>query len=157
YSEDSSPGNMRKASRAKEEYWSSSGAARSKTARDKIRLHESYRGPREGSSSLNGPRRALPTPGDKLDVHSYFSLAQKGSGWPEAEDDKLDSLTTELPFGSRVVKKKPSNITDLDVETMKRADAFHNATEEEKGPWNDGAADESFSEAHHISDSDNSG
>lgn len=26
-------------------------------------------------------------------------------------------------------------VTDLDIETMKRADAFHNATEEEKGPW----------------------
>ncbi|RMZ76162.1 hypothetical protein DV738_g5108, partial [Chaetothyriales sp. CBS 135597] len=28
-----------------------------------------------------------------------------------------------------------SYVTDLDVETMKRADAFHNATEAEKGPW----------------------
>ena len=26
-------------------------------------------------------------------------------------------------------------VTDLDVETLKRADAFHNATEAEKGPW----------------------
>lgn len=26
-------------------------------------------------------------------------------------------------------------VTDLDIETMKRADAFHNATAEEKGPW----------------------
>ena len=26
-------------------------------------------------------------------------------------------------------------VTDLDVETMKRTEAFHNATEEEKGPW----------------------
>jgi hypothetical protein len=28
-----------------------------------------------------------------------------------------------------------SLVTDLDVETLKRAEAFHNATEEEKGPW----------------------
>lgn len=28
-----------------------------------------------------------------------------------------------------------SYVTDLDVETLKRAQAFHNATEEEKGPW----------------------
>ena len=28
-----------------------------------------------------------------------------------------------------------SYVTDLDVETMKRAEAFHNATEEEIGPW----------------------
>lgn len=26
-------------------------------------------------------------------------------------------------------------VTDLDVETMKRAEAFHNASTEEKGPW----------------------
>ena len=26
-------------------------------------------------------------------------------------------------------------VTDLDVETLKRANALHNATEEEKGPW----------------------
>ena len=26
-------------------------------------------------------------------------------------------------------------VTDLDVETMKRVHAFHDATEEEKGPW----------------------
>ena len=26
-------------------------------------------------------------------------------------------------------------ITDLDVETIKRANALHDATEEEKGPW----------------------
>ncbi|KAI9724821.1 MAG: hypothetical protein M1812_000097 [Candelaria pacifica] len=28
-----------------------------------------------------------------------------------------------------------SYVTDLDVETLKRAEAFHGATEEEKGPW----------------------
>ena len=28
-----------------------------------------------------------------------------------------------------------SYVTDLDVETVKRAEAFHNATDEEKGPW----------------------
>ena len=28
-----------------------------------------------------------------------------------------------------------SYVTDLDVQTMKRSEAFHNATEEEKGPW----------------------
>jgi hypothetical protein len=37
------------------------------------------------------------------------------------------------------VRLKLSNerayVTDLDVQTMRRADAFHNATEEEKGPW----------------------
>ena len=26
-------------------------------------------------------------------------------------------------------------VTDLDVETLKKADALHNATEEERGPW----------------------
>lgn len=28
-----------------------------------------------------------------------------------------------------------SYVTDFDVETVKRAEALHNATEEEKGPW----------------------
>lgn len=28
-----------------------------------------------------------------------------------------------------------SYVTDLDVVTVNRAEAFHNATEEEKGPW----------------------
>lgn len=27
-------------------------------------------------------------------------------------------------------------VTDLDVRSLERADALHNATEEEKGPWN---------------------
>ena len=31
--------------------------------------------------------------------------------------------------------KGESYVTDLDVETVKRAEAFHNATDEEKGPW----------------------
>ena len=28
-----------------------------------------------------------------------------------------------------------SYVTDLDIETLNRAEAFHNATSEEKGPW----------------------
>jgi hypothetical protein len=28
-----------------------------------------------------------------------------------------------------------SYVTDLDIETLKRAEAFHHATDEEKGPW----------------------
>lgn len=28
-----------------------------------------------------------------------------------------------------------SYVTDLDVQTVKRAEALHNATDEEKGPW----------------------
>lgn len=28
-----------------------------------------------------------------------------------------------------------SYVTDLDVETLKRAEGFHQATEEERGPW----------------------
>jgi len=34
-----------------------------------------------------------------------------------------------------------SYVTDLDVETVKRANAFHNATPEEKGPWLEEAED----------------
>lgn len=28
-----------------------------------------------------------------------------------------------------------SYVTDLDVQTLKRAEAIHNATDEERGPW----------------------
>jgi hypothetical protein len=28
-----------------------------------------------------------------------------------------------------------SYVTDLDVQTLKRAEAIHDATEEERGPW----------------------
>lgn len=34
-----------------------------------------------------------------------------------------------------------SYVTDLDIETVKRAEALHNASEEEKGPW---FADDAF-------------
>ena len=34
-----------------------------------------------------------------------------------------------------------SYVTDLDVQTVKRAEAIHNATEEEKGPWEEDGVD----------------
>jgi len=34
-----------------------------------------------------------------------------------------------------------SYVTDLDVETVKRAEALHDATEEQKGPWVSGDVD----------------
>ncbi|KAJ2891733.1 hypothetical protein MKZ38_000012 [Zalerion maritima] len=49
-----------------------------------------------------------------------------------AKDDMMLSTEHEvrltLPDGK-------SYVTDLDVQTMKRAEGFHGATEEEKGPW----------------------
>jgi len=42
--------------------------------------------------------------------------------------DQEFEVRMKLPDGK-------SYITDLDVQTMKRAEALHEATEEEKGPW----------------------
>ncbi len=39
-----------------------------------------------------------------------------------------------------------SYVTDLDVETLKRAEGFHQATEEERGPWI--SEDQQLSEFH---------
>lgn len=50
-----------------------------------------------------------------------------------------DDMMLNQDFEVRV--KLPSSVdgknyvTDLDVETLKRAEAMHGATEEERGPW----------------------
>jgi len=49
-----------------------------------------------------------------------------------AKDEMMLSTEQEV----RLKLSEPNAyVTDLDVQTLKRADAFHNATEEEKGPW----------------------
>ena len=48
------------------------------------------------------------------------------------KDDMM--LNSEFEVRMRLGDGK-SYVTDLDVETVKRAEALHNATEEEKGPW----------------------
>jgi hypothetical protein len=49
-----------------------------------------------------------------------------------AKDDMM--LSTEHEVRIRLSDGK-SYVTDLDVQTLKRAEAFHNATDEEKGAW----------------------
>ena len=49
------------------------------------------------------------------------------------DDMMLDSeceVRVPLPGGDG-----KAYVTDLDVQTLKRADAIHGATDEEKGPW----------------------
>ncbi|KAH6681932.1 hypothetical protein B0J14DRAFT_468790 [Halenospora varia] len=48
------------------------------------------------------------------------------------KDDMM--LDTDYEVRMKLSNEK-AYVTDLDVQTMRRADAFHNATEEEKGPW----------------------
>lgn len=48
------------------------------------------------------------------------------------KDDMM--LDTEYEVRVKLSDGK-SYVTDLDVQTMRRADAFHDSTEEEKGPW----------------------
>lgn len=49
------------------------------------------------------------------------------------KDDML--LDTQFEVRIKLPYWDGAYVTDLDVETMKRAEAFHNATDEEKGPW----------------------
>ncbi|KAH7309452.1 hypothetical protein B0I35DRAFT_482229 [Stachybotrys elegans] len=49
-----------------------------------------------------------------------------------AKDDMMLSTEYEMRFP---LSDGKSYVTDLDILTLKRADAFHNATKEEKGPW----------------------
>ena len=47
-----------------------------------------------------------------------------------------DDMMLDNDFEVRMrIGSGESYVTDLDVETIKRAEAFHDATEEEKGPW----------------------
>ncbi|KAK4940138.1 hypothetical protein LTR10_019673 [Elasticomyces elasticus] len=47
-----------------------------------------------------------------------------------------DDMMLHNEFEVRMTLPDGKNyVTDLDVETLKRAEAFHNATREEKGPW----------------------
>ncbi|KAI9678830.1 MAG: hypothetical protein M1817_005890 [Caeruleum heppii] len=46
-----------------------------------------------------------------------------------------DDMMLDNTFEVRMDMGNGSYVTDLDVETLKRAEAFHNASEEEKGPW----------------------
>ena len=49
-----------------------------------------------------------------------------------------DDMMLDNEFEVRMrLGKGDSYITDLDAQTMKRAEAFHNATPEEKGPWDE--------------------
>lgn len=48
------------------------------------------------------------------------------------KDDMM--LDTDYEVRMKLNNEK-AYVTDLDVQTMRRADAFHNSTEEEKGPW----------------------
>lgn len=43
-----------------------------------------------------------------------------------------------LPGGAGDGTNRDAYVTDLDVETMKRAEGVLNASEEERGPWTDG-------------------
>jgi hypothetical protein len=48
------------------------------------------------------------------------------------KDDMM--LDTDYEVRMKLADEK-AYVTDLDIQTMRRAEAFHNSTEEEKGPW----------------------
>ncbi|KFA52364.1 hypothetical protein S40293_09859 [Stachybotrys chartarum IBT 40293] len=65
-----------------------------------------------------------------------------------AKDDMM--LCTDHEVRIRLSDGK-SYVTDLDVQTLRRAEAFHNATEDEKGPWiSDGPNEEQLNEMRQM-------
>lgn len=52
--------------------------------------------------------------------------------------DNAFEVRLKLPGGDGMGRE--AYVTDLDVETLKRTEGIHNATEEEKGPWMPGSA-----------------
>lgn len=52
--------------------------------------------------------------------------------------DNEFEVRLKLPGGAGDGTNREAYITDLDVETLKRAEGVLNATEEERGPWIEG-------------------
>lgn len=98
------------------------------------------------NSSARKRRRAYPVswgcPPDKMKMKKRVLCVYDGQRRLWKDDMMLDS---ELEVRVKLADGK-SYVTDLDVETMKRAEALHNMTEEEKGPWIQEDARASFDE-----------
>lgn len=47
-----------------------------------------------------------------------------------------DDMMLDREFEVRVPMSGGGYVTDLDVQTLRRAEGIHSATEEERGPWN---------------------
>ena len=70
-------------------------------------------------------------PGEKMKMKKRVLCVYDGSRRLWKDDMMLDSeFEVRVPLGDG-----KSYVTDLDVETVNRAEALHGATEEEKGPW----------------------
>ncbi|KAI9809660.1 MAG: hypothetical protein M1825_000092 [Sarcosagium campestre] len=70
-------------------------------------------------------------PSDKMKMKKRVLCVYDGQRRLWKDDMMLDSeFEVRLKLG-----EGDSYVTDLDIQTLKRAEAFHNATEEEKGPW----------------------
>lgn len=52
--------------------------------------------------------------------------------------DNEFEVRLKLPGGAGDGTNREAYITDLDVETMKRAEGVFSASDEERGPWTDG-------------------
>lgn len=70
-------------------------------------------------------------PAEKMKMKKRVLCVYDGSRRLWKDDMMLDSeFEVRVPLGDG-----KSYVTDLDVETVNRAEALHGATEEEKGPW----------------------
>ena len=71
---------------------------------------------------------------DKMKMKKRVLCVYDGPRRLWKDDMMLDQdfeVRVKLPYG----ESGREYVTDLDVQTLKRAEAFHNATEEQKGPW----------------------
>ncbi|KAH8815612.1 hypothetical protein F5884DRAFT_871954 [Xylogone sp. PMI_703] len=91
-----------------------------------VTLHTKGRKKRKDYPSSWG----CPTPQMKLKKRVLCIFDGQRRLW---KDDMM--LDTDHEVRLKLMGDEKAYVTDLDVQTMRRAEAFHGATEEEKGPW----------------------
>lgn len=91
-----------------------------------VTLHTKGRKKRKDYPSSWG----CPTPQMKLKKRVLCIFDGQRRLW---KDDMM--LDTDHEVRLKLMGNEKAYVTDLDVQTMRRAEAFHGATEEEKGPW----------------------
>jgi hypothetical protein len=125
--------------------WQSSSRV-TKPTRGRTGLTVSKGGVRLNTTTLSGRKKRKNYPaswgggGEKMKMKKRVLCVYDGQRRLCKDDMMLDSEfevrlqlpqtgDEEAPFG------RPAYVTDLDVQTLKRADAIFGATEEERGPW----------------------
>lgn len=98
--------------------------------------------PRATVSRRRGNRQNYPAswgcPGSKMKVKKRILCVYNGRRRLWKDEMMLDNefeVRLRLPGGAGDGTNREAYVTDLDIETLKRAEGVLNATEEEQGPW----------------------